>query len=127
MIMRLVASFMRRVRTSWHQPVFSVVAIFVALMFISAGGLLYFGRRVGHGVTWADTHGSIYPFDRLRRACPCGECAEVESLTPAMGWPRDIQKQAAGLSVTWTDEHQSFYPYPDLRAGCQCAACTGGH
>jgi DUF971 family protein len=83
--------------------------------------------RYAVGVTWADAHGSIYPFERLRRACPCGACAEAETLTPAMGWPRDIQKQPGGLSVTWTDAHQSFYPYQDLRAACQCAACTGGH
>jgi DUF971 family protein len=83
--------------------------------------------RYAVGVTWADGHGSIYPFDRLRRACPCGACAELEQLTAAMGWPRDIQKQPAGLRVTWTDAHESFYPYRELRAACQCAACTGGH
>ena len=33
---------------------------------------------VGHyalGVTWADGHGSIYPFEPLRRGCACGVCA----------------------------------------------------
>ena len=83
--------------------------------------------RYAVGVTWADQHGSIFPFERLRRGCPCGACADLPSLTPAMGWPRDIQKQPEGLRVTWTDDHQSFYPYADLRAACQCAACTGGH
>jgi DUF971 family protein len=83
--------------------------------------------RYALGVTWADGHGSIYPFDRLRRACPCGPCAALEVLTQAMAWPRDIGKRAEGLVVAWTDEHQSLYRYPDLRAACQCAACTGGH
>jgi DUF971 family protein len=83
--------------------------------------------RYAVGVTWADNHGSIYPFDRLRQACACGACAELEAVTPAMGWPRDIAKQPEGLGVTWTDAHQSFYRYADLRAACQCAACTGGH
>lgn len=83
--------------------------------------------RYALGITWADQHGSIFPFDRLRHACPCGGCAELGVLTQAMAWPRDIGKRAEGLSVTWTDEHQSLYRYPDLRAGCQCAACTGGH
>jgi len=83
--------------------------------------------RYAVGVTWADSHGSIYPFTRLRHSCPCGACADLEALTQAMGWPRDIAKQPEGLRVTWTDEHQSFYRYPELRAACQCAACTGGH
>jgi len=83
--------------------------------------------RYAVGVTWADHHGSIYPFEKLRRACGCGRCGEDPALTPAMSWPRDIQKQPDGLRVTWTDAHQSVYPYRDLRAACQCAACTGGH
>jgi DUF971 family protein len=83
--------------------------------------------RYALGITWADQHGSIYPFDRLRRACPCGGCAALETLTPAMAWPRDIGKRGEGLTVTWTDEHQSLYRYPELRAACHCAACTGGH
>ncbi len=83
--------------------------------------------RYAVGVTWADSHGSIYPFERLRRACACGACADLATLTAAMGWPRDIQKQPSGLRVTWTDGHESAYAYSELRAGCQCAACTGGH
>jgi len=83
--------------------------------------------RYAVGVTWADQHGSIYPFDRLRQACPCGVCAELDSLTPAMAWPRDIGRRPEGLRVTWADAHESLYPYPELRAGCQCAGCTGAH
>ena len=83
--------------------------------------------RYALGVTWADQHGSIFPYERLRLACPCGACADAAALTPAMSWPRDIAKQPEGLRVTWTDAHESFYPYRDLRAACQCAACTGGH
>jgi DUF971 family protein len=83
--------------------------------------------RYALGVTWADGHGSIYPFDRLRHACPCGRCAAVETIAPAMAWPRDIKKLGESLRVTWTDEHESLYRYPDLRAACQCAGCTGGH
>ncbi len=83
--------------------------------------------RYALGVTWADGHGSIYPFDRLRHACPCGQCAALEAIAPATAWPRDIKKLAESLRVTWTDEHESLYRYPDLRAACQCAGCTGGH
>ena len=83
--------------------------------------------RYAVGVTWADQHGSIYPFDRLRHACACGACADVPVLTREMTWPRDIAKRPEGLRVTWTDAHESLYPYPELRAGCQCASCTGAH
>jgi DUF971 family protein len=83
--------------------------------------------RYAVGVTWGDSHGSIYPFDRLRRDCPCGACAPLETLSAAMGWPRDIKRGDGVLQVTWTDGHQSRYPYGDLRGLCRCAACTGGH
>ena len=83
--------------------------------------------RYAVGITWADQHGSIYPFDRLRQACPCGACAELASLTATMAWPRDIARRPEGLRVTWADAHESLYPYPELRAGCQCAGCTGAH
>ena len=83
--------------------------------------------RYALGVTWADRHGSIYPFEGLRRDCPCGACGALESVTPAMGWPRDIARDPGGLRVTWSDGHVSDYAYPALRALCRCAGCTGGH
>ena len=83
--------------------------------------------RYALGVTWADQHGSIFPFEKLRQACPCGACADLQQLTQAMGWPRDIKKEAEGLRVTWSDDHVSVYPFPALRALCKCAGCTGGH
>jgi DUF971 family protein len=82
--------------------------------------------RYALGVTWADDHSSIYPFDRLRRDDPGGEGPET-ALTQAMTWPRDIKKLPDGLRVTWTDERQSLYPYALLRSLCRCAGCTGGH
>lgn len=83
--------------------------------------------RYALGVDWADNHGSIYPFDHLRRACPCGACGELETVTQAMGWPEEINRRPEGLAVKWADGHESLYPYPDLRAACRCAGCTGGH
>jgi DUF971 family protein len=83
--------------------------------------------RYAVGVTWADDHGSIYPFERLRRDCPCGLCATLETLTAEQGWPQEITKTAEGLRVVWADAHPSLWPYPDLRALCKCAGCTGGH
>ncbi|HXG04926.1 MAG TPA: gamma-butyrobetaine hydroxylase-like domain-containing protein [Candidatus Binatia bacterium] len=83
--------------------------------------------RYAVGVTWADGHGSIYPFERLRRDCPCGLCAALDELPPGGAWPRAIRRTPDGLAVTWSDGHQSLYPYAALRGRCLCAACTGGH
>lgn len=83
--------------------------------------------RYALGVAWADSHGSIYPFEQLRRDCPCGQCETPGTLSPAMTWPAEIKKTPEGLRVGWSDQHASLYPYPQLRARCRCAACTGGH
>jgi DUF971 family protein len=83
--------------------------------------------RYAVGVTWGDNHGSIYPFDLLRRDDLAAPAGPDEPLTEAMAWPRAIKKLAEGLQVTWSDGHESLYPYPELRARCQCAGCTGGH
>lgn len=83
--------------------------------------------RYALGVDWADGHGSIYPFERLRLDCPCGACAGLAEAQAAEAWPRDIKRAADALEVTWTDGHRSRYPYPSLRGLCRCAGCTGGH
>jgi len=83
--------------------------------------------RYALGVTWADDHSSIYPFDRLRLDDPISRDQVDLALTDAMKWPRDIKRQPDGLHVTWTDGHQSLYPYAELRGLCRCAGCTGGH
>ena len=83
--------------------------------------------RYALGVTWADNHGSIYPFEKLRRDCGCGACAALDVVTPPMAWPTDIKRTPTGLRVVWSEGHESLYAYPSLRALCRCAACTGGH
>ncbi|MGH7314462.1 MAG: gamma-butyrobetaine hydroxylase-like domain-containing protein [Candidatus Rokuibacteriota bacterium] len=83
--------------------------------------------RYAVGVTWADDHGSIYPFEGLRRDCVCGACAGAAALTATMAWPTEITRTGGGLRVVWGDAHESLYPYPELRARCRCASCTGGH
>ena len=83
--------------------------------------------RYALGVTWGDNHGSIYPFDHLRRACGCGGCAALDAPAGPTAWPYAIKKTDGALHVTWGDAHESVYPYPDLRAVCRCAQCTGGH
>jgi DUF971 family protein len=83
--------------------------------------------RYAIGVTWADGHSSIYPFDRLRLDDPAHRAQADGPLTEAMTWPQQIKKLAEGLRVTWTDGHESLYPYSELRGSCRCAGCTGGH
>ncbi len=83
--------------------------------------------RYALGVTWADDHSSIYPFDRLRLDDPGRGAEQDTGLTQAMSWPRDIKKLSDSLRVTWTDGQQSLYPYALLRSLCRCAGCTGGH
>jgi DUF971 family protein len=83
--------------------------------------------RYALGVTWGDSHSSIYPFDHLRLEDGSGSDAPGTPLTQEMTWPRDIKRLAEALRVTWSDGHQSVYPYPELRARCRCAGCTGGH
>jgi DUF971 family protein len=83
--------------------------------------------RYAVGVTWADDHSSIYPFERLRLDDPARTGEALQSLTEPMRWPRDIKKRSDGLHVTWSDDHVSVYPFPALRALCRCAGCTDGH
>ena len=35
---------------------------------------LHLVGRYAVGITWGDEHGSIYPFEHLRRDCTCGAC-----------------------------------------------------
>jgi len=83
--------------------------------------------RYALGVTWADNHGSIYPFEQLRRDCPCGSCAGFQTMTQEMTWPREIKRLPDTVRLVWSDSHESLYPCADLRRLCRCAACTGGH
>jgi DUF971 family protein len=83
--------------------------------------------RYALGVTWADDHGSIYPFDQLRRGCACADCGRLGQTEASGAWPAAIRRTDGGLAVTWSDGHASLYPYAALRALCRCAACTGGH
>lgn len=83
--------------------------------------------RYAVGVTWADGHGSIYPFDRLRLDDPASGATVEGDLTQEMTWPAEIKKLPEVLRVRWLDGRESDYPYAALRARCRCAGCTGGH
>jgi DUF971 family protein len=77
--------------------------------------------RYALGITWQDRHGSIYPFDLLRAACPCGACA------PHPGaWPTEIRRESGQLRIVWQDGHETVLPHPELRRRCPCAQCAPG-
>ena len=94
-----------------------------------AGGSLRVDDRDEHGGSVFERVANLLRLDDPARAPvdPTGADAPDEKLTEAMGWPRDIKKEAEGLRVTWSDGHVSVYPFPTLRALCKCAGCTGGH
>jgi len=83
--------------------------------------------RYALGIDWTDGHGSIYPFEFLRRACPCGACADLDAPAATAIWPSELKKLDAELRVVWADGHESLMPWVTLRASCRCAACTGAH
>ena len=83
--------------------------------------------RYALGVDWTDGHGSIYPFEFLRRACACGACGDLAAPAATATWPSEIKKLDTGLRVVWADAHESLLPWMDLRASCRCASCTGAH
>jgi DUF971 family protein len=83
--------------------------------------------RYALGVSWADGHSSIYPFDLLRAADEARPEREGGPVPEGGARPRDIRRGADALGVSWADGHESRYPWAELRGRCRCAACTGGH
>ena len=61
--------------------------------------------RYAIGVTWADDHGSIYPFDRLRLDDQTEKTTAEGALTQEMTWPKEITKLPDALRVGWLDGH----------------------
>jgi DUF971 family protein len=82
--------------------------------------------RYALGVDWADGHQSIYPFELLRRACPCAACAAGVDLAADGRWPAAIRRDGADLCVEWADGHASRLSGRALRQRCPCAACVRG-
>jgi DUF971 family protein len=89
-------------------------------------------------IQWGDGHRSVYPFDLLRKQCPCALCREatyaaandpfkVVTSTVRAGEVTVAGAEQVGLYAVrfeWSDGHNTgIYSYEYLRAICPCEAC----
>lgn len=90
-------------------------------------------------IQWGDGHRSIFPFDLLRKECPCAVCREgrhavaadpfkvvTSAVKPGEVTIADAEKVGwYALRFVWSDTHDTgIYAYDYLRSICPCAACT---
>ncbi|MFQ5894403.1 MAG: gamma-butyrobetaine hydroxylase-like domain-containing protein [Nitrospinota bacterium] len=89
-------------------------------------------------VEWADGHQSAFPFEYLRKLCPCATCREEREaarqnplhllrVAPTEG-PLDVRQASQvghyALQFVWSDGHGTgIYSYDFLRAICPCEEC----
>lgn len=89
-------------------------------------------------IQWGDGHRSVYPFDLLRRECPCAVCREaghVDTNDPfkvvtSTVRPGEVTITGAeqvgryAVRFEWSDAHNTgIYSYDYLRAICPCEMC----
>jgi len=89
-------------------------------------------------IQWGDRHRSVYPFDLLRRECPCAVCREaghvdtndpfkVVTSTVRPGEVTITSAEQVGryaVRFEWSDAHNTgIYSYDYLRAICPCEMC----
>lgn len=88
-------------------------------------------------IRWRDGHESYYPFDDLRKACPCAACRTVKKpqggltvLTGPVvrpGETRITRIELVGryaLTFIWHDGHSTgIYSFDLLRRLCPCVIC----
>ena len=84
-------------------------------------------------IRWQDDHQGIWPFDYLRRACPCATCkGHHQPLDLAQIFPQksvflvDYRTQGHyALRLLWSDAHDTgIYTYEYLRSLCRCEECS---
>ena len=89
-------------------------------------------------IQWGDGHRSIYPFDLLRRECPCAVCRETGHMdtndlfkvVTSTVKPGEVTVTGAeqvgryAVRFEWSDAHNTgIYSYEYLRAICPCEMC----
>jgi DUF971 family protein len=97
------------------------------------------GRNLA--VAWGDGHESYFPFDDLRRHCPCATCRSRRAAAPESGPLRVMDSPRYGelsirslvpvgayaVQIGWSDGHDSgIYSFESLRDECPCAECGHG-
>ena len=90
-------------------------------------------------IQWGDGHRSSYPFDLLRKECPCAVCREARTaaavdpfkvvtstVKPGEITVTDAEKVGwYALRFVWSDGHDTgIYAYDYLRSICPCEECT---
>jgi DUF971 family protein len=94
------------------------------------------GRELA--VAWGDGHESYFPFERLRRECPCAAC-RARTLRSSEANPLRVVKAprpedltivrlvpvgAYAVQIVWSDGHDTgIYPFEMLRLSCPCDVC----
>ena len=94
------------------------------------------GRELA--VAWGDGHESYFPFERLRRECPCASCraraarsSETNPLRVVKApRPEDltivrlVPVGAYAVQIVWSDGHDTgIFPFETLRRSCACDVC----
>lgn len=90
-------------------------------------------------IAWGDGHESYFPFDELRRNCPCALCRTEGQKAAREGPLRMVRGPAAGAStivrflpvgayavqIVWSDGHdEGIYSFEALRRACPCPECA---
>ncbi len=87
-------------------------------------------------IAWGDRHESYYPFEMLRRDCPCAECRTIRRHHGPAG-PLRVAREAAepaivalepvgayAVRIVWSDGHRAgIFRYAALRERCPCETC----
>lgn len=90
----------------------------------------------GVDIDWADGHRSHYPFDYLRRRCPCATCrhqreqAAGKALLPLyQETVRALEAEPVGhyaVRFAFSDAHSTgIYSFTYFREICPCEVCQG--
>lgn len=93
-------------------------------------------------IRWKDGHESAYPFDLLRKECPCAVCNDLRDkaavsagpsltvLTGPVAKAGEVQATAVSpvgryaINFVWSDGHDSgIYAFDYLRGLCPCERC----
>jgi DUF971 family protein len=89
-------------------------------------------------IEWGDGHRSVYPFDLLRKECPCAVCREAShvdtndpfKVVTSTVRPGEVTVTSAeqvgryAVRFEWSDGHNTgIYSYEYLRTICPCERC----